>query len=159
MIESDYLFLREGPSTLPLPGGAAGRGVFAKFDIPAEQVICEYRGLVLDSKFGALLPPPAHSKSFSTTTPDGRMWTILGDSICSRINDAANVVASSNASEALYTAEQLDAFEQRPFIDSIPTYPGYRYNARSLPSAAGKIFIVSLEHIPAGSEIFYAYGK
>jgi hypothetical protein len=84
-------------------------------------------------------------------------WTIIGDSICSLINDAAKVTSDTDESGSPYTSAQLDEFESLAAIDCIPTHHGYRYNARSW--SKGKVFIVASVDIPAGSEIFYPYGK
>ena len=143
--DSDYLYLYMTKSTIPLD---VGLGVFAKVDIPAGEIICEYRGPMLDFTI-----PYTDNKKFRSVTREGKVYSILGRNICSMINDPVFVVGSS------YSAEQIAAFKASPREDILPLYPGFAYNANYVHTAMGKIFIYSSAFIPAGSEIFFPYGK
>ena len=48
-VDSDYLVIETKPTSLP-HADEIGLGVFAKYNIPANEIICEYRGIVIDSK-------------------------------------------------------------------------------------------------------------
>ena len=154
--ESDYLVLYTNTSTLPLK--SVGIGVFAKYDIPENEIICEYRGVAIDPEHRLKVPS---DKYFYIRTANGQPYALLGNSLCSLINDAAHIVQEDAEGDITipYTEQQLDQFEQSSDADVLPTYANYRYNAQYIQANTGKIFIVSLVNITAGEEIFYSYGK
>jgi hypothetical protein len=144
-VDSDYLFLYMAQSTIPID---VGLGVFAKVDIPAGEIICEYRGpmILIDI-------PYVNNKKFRASTREGVQYSIIGDTICAMLNDPVHVVGSS------YSAEDILSFKTSPREDIIPTYPGLDYNANFVATQMGKIFIYATVLIPAHTEIFFPYGK
>lgn len=147
-IDSDFLFMKIEPSSLPFEG--AGMGVFAKVEIAANEILCEYRG--------ATIPEEQAFNSnylYSSKKITGEGFHIVPDMnkpICAIINDCALIVGNN------YTNEELEAYEANDTL-IMPTYPGYAYNARPMFTLMGKVFIISNEIIPAGAEIFYSYGN
>jgi hypothetical protein len=143
-MDSDYLFLDVKPSLLPF--SEIGNGVFAMNDIPAGEILCEYRGPIIDDEI------PFPSNKMYNIFHDGKKKKILGDTICSLINDCAAIYG------AKYSVEDIKRLKESE-DDEMPPYDGYRYNAKGMVTTAGKVFIVSTEFIKAGSEIYYSYGK
>lgn len=143
--DSDYFFLYQMKSSIPLDIGA---GVYSKIDILPNEIICEYRGPIIDHTI-----PYYSNKKFQTVGGDGKQYTIIGDTICSMINDPVLIVGNN------YTAEEIEYFKSSPDFDVIPTYPGLTYNAKHTTTAMGKVFIYSTTLIPANTEIFFPYGK
>ncbi|CAM9831269.1 unnamed protein product [Ectocarpus fasciculatus] len=146
-MDSDYLHLDIRPTTLPFP---VGDGVFAKFDIPSGEILCEYRGPVI---MGSTRYPS--DKLFTINLPeDGVMqpYHIIGEGICAHINDCADILGKQ------YTLEDIQELRYNESA-SLPTYPGYSYNAHYLKTALGKVFIASVTDIKANTEIFFSYGK
>lgn len=148
IIDSDNLFLYVNQSSLP--DESAGLGVFAKVDIPAGEILCEYRGPT--SKNGFATRPS--DKLFSVTTMNEIEYVIDGNNICSVVNDAVLLSA-----EPPYTKDELRTYLASKYRNSIPTHPGFEYNAYYNETRMGKLFLVSLTDIKANSEIFYSYGK
>jgi hypothetical protein len=147
-IDSDFLFMHILPSILPFP--QAGLGVFAKVDIPANEILCEYRGATIPSNITFM-----SNYIYSSKTIHGEPFNIIPDMdkpICAYINDCVLIVGNS------YSAEELDAYESNESID-MPTYAGYEHNAAPMYTIMGKVFIISKVRIPAGSEIYYPYGS
>lgn len=146
-VDSDYLFLEVKPSLLPVPD--VGVGVFAKSDIPAGEIICEFRGPTVDDDIAIV------SNKGYNIVHDGKKKKILGNTICSMINDCAAVY------DVKYTTEDIKRLkESKDFFESvIPPYDGYRYNAKGHWTVTGKVFIISTELIKAGTEICFSYGK
>lgn len=144
-IHSDFLTLYTANTSLPFPMGI---GVFTRFDTPANELLCEYRGpaIGVDVDYQS-------DKKFLTSTPDGQQHNIIADGICGYINDCAWILESN------YTREDIDRFKASDDETVIPTYPGYRYNARFEKTRLGKILLYAAEEIPANSEIFYPYGR
>lgn len=149
-IHSDYLFLYTAPTTLPI--WEAGVGVFAKIDIPANEIICEYRGLAYSAD-SRVVGVPVNKLFHTKVKQDNSRFVIAGDTLCSLINDAVHVFGTT------YSSSQIESFRTATRRDSIPTYSGFEYNARSVRVATGKVFIVSNRDIHVGEEIFFAYGK
>jgi hypothetical protein len=143
--DSDYSFLYMAPSTLPVPG--IGTGVFAKLDIPEGETICEYRGQIGDHSFD-----PSSDKRFAIRI-DGTLRSLIGNTICAYINDCTWIHNNS------FTFADIDYFMRLKNEDSIPTYPGFEYNAKYVITKMGKVFIHSTKFIKAGSEIFFSYGR
>ena len=145
-IDSDYIFLYIAKSSLPTE--YAGNGVWAKFDLPANELLCEYRGpAILES-----IEYESRNK-FKTTAPDGTNLNIICDSICSVINDCANIVGNT------YSEEDILRFKTADREDIIPTYDGFSYNAHFVKTALGKILLYSTIPIKADTEIFFPYGR
>ena len=150
-IDSDYLFLYVKQSTLPIEN--AGLGVFAKVDIPAGEIICEYRGLIYkkenDNESKNAIGKSDKLFSFSF---DDIQYNINGNSICSLVNDAVQLVV-----DPPYTKEELRSYIESEYRNSIPIHDGdqYQYNAYYNETVMGKVFLMSLHDI----EIFYSYGK
>lgn len=154
--DTDYLALYTAPTSLPVK--EIGLGVFAKFDIPRGEILCEYRGIAID----AADRNRVHSdKVFDIRTPDGKIYSLIGDNICTSINDAVHIFSPDESGNyhVPYTTEQIAAFEASEYLDSIPTTPGFAYNAMYDIRPTGKVFVVSMTNITAGSEIFLPYGK
>ena len=145
-IDSDFLFLEIRQSSLPIDN--IGLGVFAKTDIAANEILCEYRGAVISASVSY-----KSKYVFQTYTSDGQAISIIPDMnkpICAYINDCVNTLSGE------YTPEELLALEQAG--GDFPNYPGFAHNAHPTMSAMGKVFITSTTVIKANSEIFYAYG-
>ena len=148
-MDSDYLHLDLRPTSLPFP---VGNGVFAKFDIPAGEILCEYRGPVISQSVSHLVQS---DKLFNIELPengDMKTYFIMGKGICAYINDCANILGQR------FTEADLDNLQLNESAEISP-YPGYEYNARYLRTALGKVFISSIKDIKANSEIFFSYGK
>ena len=143
--DSDYLYLYMTKSSIPID---VGLGVFAKVDIPAGEIICEYRGPMIDFDI-----PYSSDKKFRAGTREGRTYSILGNTICAMINDPVWVVNKT------YTPEEIESFKNATTEDIIPLYPGLTYNANYVATAMGKIFIYATAFIPANAEIFFPYGR
>eukprot|EP00519_Triparma_laevis_P008725 CAMPEP_0182498346 /NCGR_PEP_ID=MMETSP1321-20130603/6566_1 /TAXON_ID=91990 /ORGANISM="Bolidomonas sp., Strain RCC1657" /LENGTH=192 /DNA_ID=CAMNT_0024702387 /DNA_START=275 /DNA_END=852 /DNA_ORIENTATION=+ len=147
-IDSDKFSLYVAESSLPTE--YAGNGVWAKFDLPVNELLCEYRGpAILESaaaEYGS-------QNKFKTTAPDGTNLNIICDSICSVINDCANIVGDT------YSGEDLFRFKTADREDIIPTYDGFSYNAHFVKTALGKILLYSTIPIKADTEIFFPYGR
>lgn len=143
--ESDFLFLYMNASSLP---GVEGYGVFAKYDIPPDEIICEYRGSAIENTIYV-----KDVKIFATKV-NGQVYRVIGDTICSYINDCAHVYGSN------YTFEEIAAmYSAEAGEDSIPTFEGYEYNAVSEHTKMGKVLIKSVRPIKAGEEICFSYGR
>ena len=140
-IDSDYLLLREASSTLPFP---AGNGVFAKQDIPAGTIVCEYRGPVVEAEQATRLP----STKAMNIDLNGVDHTIIGNTICAMINDCANILGREII---------LDSSGQEVKPETFAPYEGYSYNVNFL-SHLGKMFAVSSRDIKEGEELFASYG-
>lgn len=145
--DSDYLFLDVRPTSLP---HAVGNGVFAKRDIPAGEILCELRGLVIDGD-----APYVSDKLHSIILQeDGGVhrYSIIVSSLCSSLNDAVNILGKEYTREELHELTHNDSTK-------IPTYPGYSYNARYQNTFLGKVFIISTNNISVNSEIYFDYDK
>ena len=142
--DSDYSFLYQKQSELPVAN--IGVGVFARYDIPANELICEYKGLIF--------PPNSYKgvKNFRTSVANEEL-DIVGNTICAQINDCAWI------SNPNYTLNDLKTIIEDDRQDSIPTIPGFPYNARYHYTAMGKVLIYSTVPIMAHTEICYSYGK
>jgi hypothetical protein len=163
--DSDYFYIYKDITTLP---HLDEWGVFAKYDIPANEIICEYRGQIVYPEHAE--SHPGENRYFDTylvpvadaTEEDLMEFSIRGNTICSLINDAVLVLGdidgTTGAPVSPYTHAELDAFEESGEYEALPLVPGFAYNANYTRSALGKIFIVSTKPIPAGTEIFYPYG-
>jgi hypothetical protein len=146
-VDSDFIFMEIKPSTLPIE--KAGMGVFSKIDIPAQEILCEYRGAIISADI--------HYDSdytYSSKSSTNELISIIPDMdkpICAFINDC--VVASTDA----YTDTELDEIENNQ--RQMKIHPGFAHNSAALITKMGKVFIVSSQDIAKGQEIFFAYGN
>ena len=147
-IDSDYFMIDKRPSTLPFEN--IGSGVFAKFNIPINSIICEHRGFIIFAK--DINKFPENDKAHDMTGPDGIEYKNLGDNICAYINDCTAALYRS------YTVEEWVALNNSDYRPGVPCIDEFSYNALALNVWGGKIFVVSTREILAGEEIFYPYG-
>lgn len=149
-IDTDYLYLYTNKSSIPLDG--VGYGVFALKDIPEGEIVCEYRGAAIDEeKYGIF----NSRNKYITFTSDGQRLTVVGNTICSIINDP--VILNKRQK---YTREQMRIFKLPESSEEIiPLYEGLSYNSKPVVNSMGKIFIVTTKFIKANTEIFYSYGR
>lgn len=146
-VDSDFLYMEMKKSTLPFD--SVGMGVFAKINIPANEILCEYRGAVIPSSVAF-----KSDYTFTATTSTGEMIHIIPDMdkpICAYINDCSLIIGHN------YTLSELNAMEAAN--TNLPTYPGFSQNAAPIFTGMGKVFIASTRAIAAGEEIFYPYGS
>lgn len=153
-LDSDFVFLEIRPTSLPLPEFSSKLGVFAKMDIPANELVCEYRGAVIPSTV-----PYESDYLFSTLDSQGNSMKIAPQPtelasnnlpICSYVNDCVNIYGQE------YTADDILAIEAQK--KALYTYPGTDYNLRSLTTKMGKVFLVASKPIPKDAELFFPYG-
>lgn len=149
-IDSDFLVLYTAPSTIKLPDDnfVVGDGVFARVDILKDEIICEYRGPIVDMETADKI---VNNKKMNTVSTTGELLVIIGENICTVINDAAMIVGQK------YTRAQMEAFKSNQ--EMIPTYPGYEYNVEHRVTRTGKVIFVASKDISADAELFYSYGK
>ena len=141
-IDSDYLYLDIRPTSLPYP---VGNGIFAKYDIPSNEVQCELRGPVITTDASI------NSDKLFTTTFNQIPVNIVVNTVCTYMNDCADILGR------IYSRNEIELLKNtRSYY--LPTYPGYSYNAAALITKLGKVFIMSQTEIKAGDEIFFAYG-
>ena len=147
-VDSDYFLIYQKPSTLPFEN--IGFGVFAKHNIPAKSIICEYRGPIIFAdditKFNG------NDKIYDITGPDGLKYKILGDTVCAYINDCTAALYRP------YTVEEWHSVNNSNYGPGVPCIDNFAYNAEPLYHSSGKVFIISSREILAGEEIFYSYG-
>jgi hypothetical protein len=142
-IDSDYLSTFVGPSLL-----GVGSGLFAKFDIPPGEIICEYQGPTY--RYGE---HPVSDKLSHLYTVDNQHYVSVGVAPCSISNDASNIAGRT------YTAAEYQAIYDSPRYDSIPTLPGFSQNSAKIGEVNHKCFVIAIKEIPAGAEILYSFGK
>lgn len=145
-IDSEFLYLEIKQSLLPVEN--AGWGVFAKIDIPALEILCEYRGAIIPAHV-----PYSSAYAYTLRASGGENIVIIPDSnkpVCAYINDCVDI------SNHTYTEQELLEIEQgtRPF----PVHTGYRHNAHPVNTFMGKAFILSSTLIKANTEICLSYG-
>lgn len=142
-LDSDFFFIFDAPSTLPVEG--IGAGVFARHPIPKGTIICEYRGAIvardvfIDS-----------NKIFDIVGPENMEMKIIGSGLCATINDCARVDDTYSREELLEIAAGNRSFD---------VHEGFHYNAAAAPHGLGKMFIVATEDIQVNEEICYPYGS
>mgnify|MGYP003385963013 FL=1 len=142
-IDSDYLQTFIGPSLL-----GVGSGLFARFDIPVGEIICEYQGPTY--KYGE---HPTSDKLSHLYTVDGVHYVSVGVAPCSISNDAAHIFGRS------YTVAEYIEIYDSPRYDSIPMLPGFSQNSAKIGEVNHKCFVIAVKEIPAGAEILYSFGK
>jgi hypothetical protein len=91
VIESDYLYIEKRSSLLPIEN--AGIGVFAKLDISNNTIICEYRGPIITEEYYSNFYH--NDKLFDITNINGKKHKIIGNNICSYINDCTSALNRS----------------------------------------------------------------
>lgn len=148
---SEYISLYEAPSLLPVAN--IGVGLFAKYDIPAGTMICEYRG---DKTY--FYPTEIQSDKFSgLLNSRNRQWISIGVCPCACSNDAAHVVGRT------YSRKEYSNILEDQFVGiltSMPTMPGFSYNSLrgTMYEDNVKSFIIAIKNISAGAEILNHFG-
>ncbi len=145
---SDLIHLYYDSSALPID--PSGIGVFARVDIPIDELICEFRGEVIDidSLTDADITNLSNKVIYSERY-DGMSFAVDANNICAYVNDCASIVGST------YSRKDLKEFK---IHNNIPPYFGYSYNAKTYKTKLGKIFLKSISHIKRNSEIYFPYG-
>lgn len=137
--DSDYLDLEVKPSKIP----HAGMGLFARKSYEAGEIIAEYRGPILDSKF-------INDKMFDDESKMlyiNEKYSIIGKSIAGYANDC--VIFPEKMSEGEY-----QEFKNN---EGLKLHPNCAYNAK-LDDTGNKIFLIAERKIEAGEEIYVSYG-
>jgi hypothetical protein len=146
MLDSDEMNLFTAPSLLP---GGIGMGIFAKYDIPPDTILCEYRGPTYP-----LNATIQSDKWSSVLLVNDLFWKSIGVGYCSIINDPSLIQP--------YAIEELERFydpqSQSQSQEEIPLHPGFSTNVARAGNGP-KSFVVSSRFIHAGAELFYQYGK
>lgn len=144
--DSDFLDLCVKPTSLP--DKSAGNGLFVSRDFAENEILGEYRGPVLFTK-------EIDSGSFDEILKNERNLlqvnekvSILGRSIVSAANDCVNFQRNEYLS-----GKYAEWLEKRWF----PNHAGCEYNAR-LQIYGNKAFLVTIERISQGNEVFFDYG-
>lgn len=57
------------------------------------------------------------------------------------------------------TSEEVDNIATTPISHTIPSYPGYKYNAEMKKLGSYKIAIQTIAEVKAGDEIFISFGN
>jgi hypothetical protein len=142
MFDSDQLNLFTAPSLLP---GNIGMGIFAKYDIAPNTILCEYRGPTYP-----LNSTVSSNKWSSILLVNDLLWKSAGVGFCSIINDPSLIQS--------YTREYLDRMFDPQNPEEIPLHAGFSPNVVRA-SNGPKSFVMSSHFIHAGAELFYPYGK
>jgi len=165
-IDSDYLFLYVGPSTLFASEGGLSdplaptltRGVFARYPIKENAIVCEYRGPVIDSQDRGSLD---ETYWMMTTGPRGEQLIILGEGICPLINDCVSVLNNTLLTPEFVSswAANITTQDNRAIVPpEIACSQGRQHNVR-IASNQSKVFYVATRDIDAGEELFVFYGQ
>lgn len=144
-IDSDYFILSIKNSTLPVNN--IGLGVFSKANILEGQVICEYRGPIINNNQFHLFY--TNNKLFEIQDYHGNDFKIIGTNICSYINDCTSVISNN------YTINEFENITNELFLSQC--FDNYSYNAKYVRQQS-KVFIISIKDIKIGEEIFFSYG-
>lgn len=162
-IDSDYLLLEERPSLVP----GAGQGVFAKFNMKAGDMICEYRGPVIKkyNKEGEEVKVDS-SYVWFITDPEGDDAYIMGSNICAKINDCLHIL-NNNAIlnkdfldrwEALYDRYGPRLEDGRMWLpEGLQCVPETGHNVKVVEMGS-KVFLLAARDIVEGEELFVFYG-
>lgn len=140
-VDSDYFLIQTKPSTLPVEG--IGMGVFARDAISANNIICEYRGPIVKEEDKKKFP---YNDKYFSIEVDDEGYSILGECICSMINDCSNALKLLTDNSTLVNESN----------DPSKCYDNYSYNARSI-GLGYKVFIMATRDIQPNEEIFYDY--
>ena len=100
-----------------------------KVDIPANVILCEYRGKVFSLEEGLRVK----SDKSMLVQLENNTYILVGSGVCAMINDCRDISRYDGQCHA-----------------------GFARNARA-GAMHGKIFVMSLRHIAAGEEIFFDY--
>lgn len=162
-IDSDYLNLYIGPTSLPIPGHV---GVFAKNPIKQGDVVCEYRGPVVKKTIAERLKLD-NNYTWEMVDPDGDLAYILGDTICAYINDCINIVGNPLVRSNKFLDEwQKNLTEGNEKGDSpsgwvpdeVQCKRPHEVNLVSM-SVGHKVLLVAKKDLDPGEELFYYYGN
>ena len=138
--DSDEVFLYIDKSSID----NAGNGVFAFKTIPNNTILCEYRGQVVDKVAWNRLP---YSDKFAVIYVKNESYHILGQGLCSTINDCFNTIELLQSNASL--------MEERNHHGQC--YKGLTHN--STPVQIGKkLFYIAIREILPGEELFVNYG-
>ena len=140
-IDSDFWLLEIAKSTIPIEN--IGQGVFAKAKIPKDSIICEYRGPIFDDESQYKLP---YNDKLFGMNHNGKSYCILGEGVCSFINDCSNAMVLLQQNSSLLNVEE----------DPSQCYESFSYNAIAL-ALGPKVFVTSSRDIMPGEEIFFSY--
>ena len=136
-----FFLLYTKQSTLPIDG--IGLGVYAKDVIYTNNIICEYRGPIISENDKKKFP---YNDKFFNIEVDNKGYSILGEGVCSMINDC------SNSLQLLLSNDTL-VYESN---DPSTCYDNYKYYARAI-GLGYKVFIMAIRDILPGEEIFFSY--
>ena len=139
--DSDFFLLYTKQSSLPID--SIGLGVYAKDTIYNNNIICEYRGPIISDHDKKKFP---YNDKFFNIEVDEKGYSILGEGICSYINDC------SNSLQLLLSNDTL-VYESN---DPSKCYDNYNYNARAI-GLGYKVFIIAIRDIQPNEEIFFSY--
>jgi hypothetical protein len=140
-IDSDFWLLEIAKSTIPIE--SVGQGVFAKAKIPKDSIICEYRGPIIDDESQYKLP---YNDKLFGMNHNCKSYCILGEGVCSFINDCSNAMVLLQQNSSLLNEEN----------DPSQCYESFSYNALAL-ALGPKVFVTSSRDIMPGEEIFISY--
>ena len=154
-LDSEYLFLYEGPSLLQSIVPDAGVGLFAKYFIPAGTAICEYRGETFPFPVNNTNPSVASDKLSAVMSARGRSWVAVGTCPCACSNDAAWVTRRVYSESELLNITRREASGLFP---AMPALPGFTYTALRAQRGGVKSLLHSTVDIPAGGEILNHFG-
>jgi hypothetical protein len=142
-VDSDFYFLEMRPTSLP---GVQGYGVFTKAEVPSGEILCEYRGPIIQDSIVF-----SSDKLYTINSIQNETMKIVGDNICAYINDCIDV---ARVNYTRYEDGSVVIHES----GIVPTIENHPYNAAPLTTRLGKVFIASISLIPAGTEVCYFYG-
>jgi hypothetical protein len=140
-IDSDHLNLFSAPSLLP---GNIGSGIFARYNLPPNTILCEYRGPTYH-----LDAPIVSTKWSSVIQVNNLLWKSDGVGYCAIINDPSLIRA--------YSTTELEVFANQTSGQGLPLHQGFSQNVHRAVNGP-KSFVVTSQFIHAGAELFYPYG-
>ena len=127
-LDSDYIRLEARKTSI---AAIDGFGVFAKRDIPANSLLCEYRGAVVAMADAGKV----HSDKSLQFTFEGHEYMMVGEGICAMINDCRDLKKGRGE-----------------------CHDGFDYNAKVITEkTSGKVFIVTARYVKKGEELFWSY--
>jgi hypothetical protein len=117
-IHSDNLYIEKRSSLLPIEN--AGIGVFAKLNISNNTIICENRGPIITEEYYSNF---CHNdKLFDITNINGKKHKIIGNNICSYINDCTSALNRS------YTMQAIEMFNNGSI--EMNCFDNYNFNSK-----------------------------
>lgn len=145
-IHSDDLYMEKRSSLLPI--GNVGMGVFAKFNIINNTIICEYRGpIILEEYFPIFIN---NDKLLDIQNSNGKEYKIVGNNVCAYINDCTSALNRS------YTIQDIEMINNGSI--EMNCFDNYNYNSKYIITREGKAFVIAIKDINEGEEIFSSYG-